>query len=106
MLKGSKLTLTLKFVLLRNGDLYIAHGNRNYHQDMTDNAPRSDVKAAGWVEWSTVAQEGYCHSRSIGYGISFNDADEALILKTMENNSSPIQQLTQQNVVVKLQTNH
>lgn len=98
--------MVLKFVLLRDGTLYLGDALNNYHQNIANNAPRSAVRAAGWLNVDPETGSAVCYNNSIGYRIGFNDADEELICKTLEKNTSALQAVSGQYFVLKMETFH
>jgi hypothetical protein len=65
----------LKFVLLKDGTLHIGSAG-SYHQHISNNAPKSAVKAAGYMHPANDEGDEFgFHSYSMGYNISFTEDD-------------------------------
>ena len=63
-----------KFVLMKSGLLYLADAQLNYHAEMTNDADKSLVQAAGYVR-ERIEGGFQCYGSSIGYNMAFRFKD-------------------------------
>jgi len=79
------LMLELKFVLLKDGTLFIGSAG-SYHREICQNVPKDMVQAAGYLHEDGDGKVG-CHGNSYGYSISHNAQDREIISNILDKHN-------------------